>query len=164
MLLRTDDEAVILALRTLVLIKFGMEVLEVEPRLHESQSNGAVETCVKLVEACCAYTSWLGAQTRALRAVEACGAASMDLMRMDIVTFLEYHVVASQDLVFALVASMLNVPVALQILHEGIADLPGDGNYSGEQFGKVLEQIVARLSERGRAEEVDNWSGGGRLC
>jgi hypothetical protein len=28
----------------------------------------------------------------------------------------------------------------------------------------VLEQIVARLSERGRAEEVDNWSGGGRLC
>ena len=100
----------------------------------------------------------------ALRAVEACGAASMDLMRMDIVTFLEYHVVASQDLVFALVASMLNVPVALQILHEGIADLPGDGNYSGEQFGKVLEQIVARLSERGRAEEVDNWSGGGRLC
>ena len=83
---------------------------------------------------------------------------------MDIVTFLEYHVVASQDLAFALVASMLNVPAALQILHEGVADLPGDGNYSGEQFGKVLEQIVARLSERGRAEEVDNWSGGGRLC
>ena len=100
----------------------------------------------------------------ALRAVEACGAASMDLMHTDIVTFLEYHVVACQDLVFALVAGMLNEPEAVQLLQQGIADLLGDGNYSGEQFGKVLEAIVARLGERGLAEEIGNLSGGGRKC
>jgi len=49
-------------------------------------------------------------------------------------------------------------------LRQGIADLPVDGNYTGEQFGKVLEAIVARLGERGLAEEIGNLSGGGRKC
>jgi hypothetical protein len=49
-------------------------------------------------------------------------------------------------------------------LRKGIADLPVDGNYSGEHFGKVLEAIVARLGERGLAEEIGNLSGGGCKC
>jgi hypothetical protein len=65
-------------------------------------------------------------------------------------------------LVFALVASTLNAPVSLQVLRQGIADLPPDGTYSGKQFGKAFETIVARWSERGCAEKVDNLSDGGR--
>ena len=41
--MKTDNEPVILALRTLVLGKLGILALEVEPQPYESQSNGAME-------------------------------------------------------------------------------------------------------------------------
>ena len=48
--MKTDNEPAILALRTLVLAKLKIKALEEEPQLHESQSNGAVESGVKLAK------------------------------------------------------------------------------------------------------------------
>jgi len=71
----------------------------------------------------------------ALRAVEACGAAPMDLMCIDIMMFLESYI-ARQDLVFALVASMLKAPVALQVFAAGHCRFAG----RWELLGRALRQ------------------------
>ena len=49
-IIKTDNEPAILALRDLIQAKLNVNVLEEEPQPHESQSNGAVENCVKLVK------------------------------------------------------------------------------------------------------------------
>ena len=49
-LLKTHNEAAILALRTLVLGKFRIPAFEVEPQHHESQSEAAVENEVKFLQ------------------------------------------------------------------------------------------------------------------
>ena len=49
-ILKTDNEPAIVALRTLVLAKLDVKVLEEEPQFQESQSNGAVENGVKLLK------------------------------------------------------------------------------------------------------------------
>ena len=48
-IIKTDNEPAILALRDLILAKLQISVLEEEPQPHESQSNGAVENGVKLI-------------------------------------------------------------------------------------------------------------------
>ena len=49
-IVKTDNEPALLALRDLVLAKLKIGVLEEEPQPHESQSNGAVENGVKLIK------------------------------------------------------------------------------------------------------------------
>ena len=49
-IIKTDNEPAILALRDLIMAKLQISVLEEEPQPHESQSNGAVENCVKLIK------------------------------------------------------------------------------------------------------------------
>ena len=52
-LLKTDNEPAIVALRTLVLEKLNIPAIEIEPQPHESQSNGAVENGVRLLKGLC---------------------------------------------------------------------------------------------------------------
>ena len=47
-LLKVDNELVILAMRDLVIKKFEMQTLELEPQPHESPSNGSVENGIRL--------------------------------------------------------------------------------------------------------------------
>ena len=49
-IIKTDNEPAILALRDLIQAKLKISVLEEEPQPHESQSNGAVEDGVKLIK------------------------------------------------------------------------------------------------------------------
>ena len=50
LILKVDNERAITALRTLILSKLGLQSLEEEPQPHESQSNGAVETGVRILK------------------------------------------------------------------------------------------------------------------
>jgi hypothetical protein len=68
-----------------------------------------------------------------------------------------------QDLAFALVASTLDEPLATQVLHQGMAGLPGDGNYSAAEFGKILEAVAATGMMHAQ-QGVDNIKGRGPEC
>lgn len=113
---------------------------------------------------CYRHGQFLKSLPLALRAVEASGTASTDLVCTDILSFMRRdNGEPWQDLAFALVASTLDEPLATQVLHQGMAGLPGDGNYSAAEFGKILEAVAATGMMHAQ-QGVDNIKGRGPEC